>query len=192
MQSLAQTAVRDFRWSLLLRGIAAIVFGILAIIWPGETIIVLVYLFGVYAIIDGILNIGASLRSRAMHGWWFMLIEGIVSVLAGIIAFVWPVLAAFVFLLVLAAWAIITGIVEIVGAFSHPEHFSHDWWLAIAGVVSIILGVLLAFRPIAGLLAVIWFIGIYAIVFGILFMLRFFQTRTLIHGLTDRAHSGLA
>jgi uncharacterized membrane protein HdeD (DUF308 family) len=192
MQSLAQTAVRDFRWSLLLRGIAAIVFGILAIIWPGETIIVLVYLFGVYAIIDGILNIGASLRSRAMHGWWFMLIEGIVSVLAGIIAFVWPVLAAFVFLLVLAAWAIITGIVEIVEAFSHPEHFSHDWWLAIAGVVSIILGVLLAFRPIAGLLAVIWFIGIYAIVFGILFMLRFFQTRTLIHGLPDRAHSGLA
>ncbi len=180
MQTLEQTIVRDFRWSLLLRGIAAIVFGILAIVWPSHTIIALVYLFGAYAIVDGILNIVAALRSRTMRGWALILIEGIVSVVAGIIAFVWPVVAAFAFLLVLAAWAIITGIMEIAAAFSHPEHIGHDLWLAIAGLISIIFGILLAIRPLAGLLTVIWLIGIYAIVFGVLFIIRYFQTHSMV------------
>ncbi|GHO85273.1 HdeD family acid-resistance protein [Dictyobacter formicarum] len=173
-----QTMVRDYHWSLLFRGIIAILFGILALIWPGKTLLLLIILFGAYAIVDGIANIFSAIRGRSLHNWGLLLVEGIVSILAGIVAFVWPGLTALAFVYVIAAWAIITGVTEIVAAFSSRMNVGTDWLLVVAGVASIIFGVLIAIQPQIGLLTVIWLIGIYAIIFGILFLGRYFQLRS--------------
>jgi uncharacterized membrane protein HdeD (DUF308 family) len=180
IMQIAQTVVRDYRWMLLFRGIIAILLGILAIVWPGKTLIVLIYLFGAYAILDGIANIVAAIRGHAFKSWGLLLVEGIVSIIAGVVAFVWPGITAFVFIYLLAGWAIVTGIVEMVAAFSPAdENRSWDWWLLLAGAASVIFGILIAFQPLAGLLTVIWLLGIYAIVFGVLFIIRYFQTRSI-------------
>lgn len=173
-----QTMVREYQWSLLFRGIIAILFGILALGWPGKTLLLLIILFGAYAIVDGVANIFSAIRGRSLHNWGLLLVEGIVSILAGIVAFVWPGLTALAFVYVIAAWAIITGVTEMVAAFSTRMATGTDWLLVLAGVASIIFGVLIAIQPQLGLLAVIWLIGIYAIIFGVLFLGRYFQSRS--------------
>jgi uncharacterized membrane protein HdeD (DUF308 family) len=178
VQLVAQ-AIRYYRWMLLFRGILAILFGILAIAWPGITLIALVYLFGAYAFIDGVVEVVAALRHTKEQGWGLLLVEGIVSVLAGVVAFAYPGITALVFLYLLAAWAVVTGITEIVAAFSLPLGASREWLLGLAGVASILFGILIAFQPKSGLLIVVWLIGIYAVVFGALLIGRYFQTRSL-------------
>jgi uncharacterized membrane protein HdeD (DUF308 family) len=118
---------------------------------------------------------------------------------AGVIALVWPGITALIFLYLLAAWAVVTGVMEIVAAFSPARDVSatressgNDWWLALAGVASIIFGVIIALLPRFGLLSVIWIIGIYALIFGILFVVRFFQSRVLAQTARDAHGSRLA
>ncbi|HTK05805.1 MAG TPA: HdeD family acid-resistance protein [Ktedonobacteraceae bacterium] len=197
MQSLQSVAGRSQRQGLLFRGVIAILFGILAIVWPGITLAILILLFGAYAIIDGIFDIVAAARGSAFQSRELLLVEGIVSVVAGVIAFVWPGITALIFLYLLAAWAVVTGVMEIVAAFSPARDVSatrepsgNDWWLALAGVASIIFGVLIALQPRFGLLSVIWIIGIYALIFGILFVVRFFQSRSLAQTTRDVQHPG--
>jgi uncharacterized membrane protein HdeD (DUF308 family) len=188
MQSI-QSLGRGNREGLLFRGIIAIIFGILALVWPGITLAILILLFGAYAIIDGIFDIVTAARGSAFQSRELLLVEGIVSVIAGGIAFVWPGITALVFLYLLAAWAVVTGVMEVVAAFSSNRSAAaasgapgvartqeNDWWLAIAGVASIIFGILVGLQPRFGLLSVIWILGIYALVFGVLFLLRFFQS----------------
>lgn len=156
-------------WSLVLRGIAAIAFGVLAFIWPHITLAALVFLWGAYALVDGIFAIGAGVRSHGEYSrWWVLLIEGILSVIAGILAFVIPGITALVLLILIAAWAIVTGIFEIVAAIQLRKYIRGEWLLALAGVASLVFGILLFVNPFAGALAVIWLIGVYAIVFGVL------------------------
>ncbi|WP_126556058.1 HdeD family acid-resistance protein [Dictyobacter kobayashii] len=186
-----ETLFRDYRWSLLFRGIIAILFGILALGWPGKTLALLIVLFGAYAIVDGVASIFSAARGRTAHNWGLLVVEGIVSILAGIIAFVWPGLTALALLYVIAAWAVITGVTEIMAAFSSHTDVGRDWWLVLAGIASIIFGVLIAVQPGIGLLTVIWLIGIYAIVFGVLFLARYFQTRSIAHTMANAPHSGL-
>jgi uncharacterized membrane protein HdeD (DUF308 family) len=176
----AQQALQSFRRMFLVRGIIAIVFGVLALVLsPGITLTFLVYLFGAYAFISGITAAATALRYTKEEGWALLLVEGILGILAGVVAFVWPGITAFVFLFLVAAWAIVTGIMEIVGAFVLPLGARREWLLGLAGVVSIIFGALLVYRPVAGLVALVWLIGIYAIVFGILYIVGYFQTRSL-------------
>ncbi len=180
-----QQAFQSYRSMFLVRGIIAIVFGVLALVLsPGITLTFLVYLFGAYALISGVAAAATALRYNKEEGWALLLVEGILGILAGVVAFVWPGITAFAFLFLIAAWAIVTGIMEIVAAFVLPLGTGREWLLGLAGVASIIFGVLLVYRPVAGLVALVWLFGIYAIVFGILYIVGYFRTRSLASSLT--------
>jgi uncharacterized membrane protein HdeD (DUF308 family) len=153
-------------WVIGLRGFAAILFGVLAFVWPGMTLAVLVLLFGAYALVDGVLTLIAAFRGGVQHRI-AMLVEGVVSVLAGLAAFVWPGLTALVLLYIIAFWAIVTGALEIVAAIRVRRAISNELGLVIGGVLSVVFGVVLLIAPGAGALAVIFLIGAYAVVFGI-------------------------
>jgi uncharacterized membrane protein HdeD (DUF308 family) len=153
-------------WVIGLRGLAAILFGVLAFAWPGITLAVLVLLFGAYALVDGVLTLIAAFRGGVQHRI-VMLVEGVVSVLAGLAAFVWPGLTALVLLYIIAFWAVVTGVLEIVAAIRLRRAISNELGLVIGGVLSVVFGVVLLIAPGAGALAVIFLIGAYAVVFGI-------------------------
>lgn len=156
-------------WALLLRGIAGVVFGVLAFVWPRITLTALVFLWGAYAFVDGAFAMIAGVRSYGeSRRWWVLLIEGVLGLAAGVIAFMIPGITALVLLLLIAAWAIVTGIFEIVAAIQLRKYIRGEWLLILAGIASIIFGALLFFNPTAGALAVVWLIGAYAIVFGVL------------------------
>ena len=180
-----QQALWSYRRVLLLRGILAIVLGILALVLsPRITVLVLVYLFGAYAFITGVVSAAMALRYTNEQGWALLLVGGILGIVVGIVAFFWPGITAFVLLFLIAAWAIVTGIIEMVAAFTLPLGTEREWLLGLAGLASVIFGVLLAIWPRVGLVAVVWLIGIYAIVYGILYIVGYFQTRSLASSLS--------
>jgi uncharacterized membrane protein HdeD (DUF308 family) len=159
-------------WSVAIRGIAAIVFGILAFIWPGITIIALVYLFAAYALVDGIFAIVSAVRADPVtrgHGWTVALL-GVVSVIAGIGSFILPGITALTLLYIVAVWAIITGGLTIWAAIRLRREIQGELFLAIGGIASVAFGILLIVFPGAGLLSVIWLLAAYAIVFGVLLL----------------------
>jgi uncharacterized membrane protein HdeD (DUF308 family) len=157
------------RWLLGLRGLLAIVFGILSFIWPGATALVLVFLFAAYAVLDGVLTIAVGIRNRSLNDrWWVLLLEGLVDIAAGVIAFLFPGLAAIVLVFLIAVWAILTGLLELVTAIRLRQEISNEWALGLAGVISILLGVVMIINPGAGLVGLVWAIAGYAIIFGIL------------------------
>jgi uncharacterized membrane protein HdeD (DUF308 family) len=156
-------------WTVALRGALAVLFGVIALGWPGITVIVLVALFGAYALVDGVIALGQAIvggrQTIGRRGW--LVLEGVVDVIAGVVTFVWPGITALALLLLIAAWAVVTGLLEIVAAIRLREEIKGEWVLALTGAVSVLFGVLLAVRPGAGALAVVWVIGAYAIVFGV-------------------------
>ena len=174
-----QQLIGNFRTMFLFRGFAAILFGILTLVWPKLSLAVLVLLFGVFAVISGITAVVAALRNTAERGWGFLLFEGILGLLAGVVALVWPGITALAFLYLLAAWAIITGILEFIAPLSFPMSTGRAVLMVLAGVVSVIFGILIAAQPAAGLLAVVWLIGVYAIVFGIMYIVVYFEARSV-------------
>lgn len=174
-----QQLIGNFRTMFLFRGIAAILFGILTLVWPNITLVVLVLLFGVFAVVSGVTAVAAALRNREEHGWGLLLFEGILGILAGVVALVWPGITALAFLFLLAAWAIIIGIVELVAPLSFPMRGGRAVLTALAGLVSIVFGILIAAQPASGLLAVAWLIGAYAIVFGVMYVVAYFEARSL-------------
>lgn len=174
-----QTMSRKW-WLIALRGVSAVLFGILAFVWPQLTLGVLILLFAGYALIDGVMSIGASVGERKINDrWWVGLIEGVLSITAAVLAIIWPGITAVVLLYLIAAWAIITGIFEIIAAVNLRKVIEGEWTLALAGVVSIILGLILFFNPGPGILALIWVIGIYAVLFGVLLIYLGFRVRNL-------------
>jgi uncharacterized membrane protein HdeD (DUF308 family) len=162
-------------WSLLARGIIAVLFGLVALFLPRLTLLVLVYIFGAFALVEGIIAIYLSFQERRMQtNWWMLLLSGIAGVILGILVFIWPGITSLVLLYLIAAWAIITGIIELVAAFTTGM----GWVLALAGALSILLGIVLLARPVAGILSLVWLIGIYAIIWGVLQIVRAFQARS--------------
>lgn len=158
-------------WGLALRGLLSILFGIAVFVWPMASLLALVTLFGAFALVDGVLALINAFRVRTTHPrWWVMLLEGLVGIAVGVLTFIWPGLTAVALLYMIAAWAIVTGVLEIVTAIRFAETIDNEWLLALAGLASIVLGVLLAINPGAGITAVLWMIGAYAIVFGILLL----------------------
>ena len=158
-------------WAVALRGVAAIIFGVLAFVLPSVTLTVLILLFGGYALVEGALNLFAAVRGRGDdQPWWALLFEGFVSVAAGIVTFVLPGLTELALLYVIAAWAIVTGALEIVAAVRLRRRITGEVWLALNGVLSIAFGVLTVLVPGAGALSLVWLIGAYAIVFGALLL----------------------
>jgi uncharacterized membrane protein HdeD (DUF308 family) len=155
-------------WMLLVNGAGALVFGGVAFAWPQVTLQALVILFGCYCLVDGFSALGASFTREEPATWWSMLFAGMVCIVAGVAAVLWPALTALGLLFVIATWAIIRGGFEIVAAFALRKTSPHTWLLAASGVVSILFGGFLVVRPGAGALAAIWIIGAFAVVRGIL------------------------
>jgi uncharacterized membrane protein HdeD (DUF308 family) len=165
-------------WALALRGLLAVLFGLLAFALPGLTLTALVILFGAYALVDGIFALITAVRAAEAHErWWLLVLEGLAGVAAGLITFMWPGITAFVLLVLIGWWAIITGIFEIAAAVRLRKEIRGEWALALGGVASVIFGLVLLFRPGVGALAVIWLIGTYAVVFGLLLLLLAFRLR---------------
>jgi uncharacterized membrane protein HdeD (DUF308 family) len=166
-------------WALALRGLVAVLFGLLAFILPGITLTVLILLFGAYMLVDGIFSIVAAVRAPSRDArWWLLLAEGVFGVLAGIIAFIWPGLTALALLYFVAAWAIVTGVLEIVGAIRLRREIEGEWALILAGALSVIFGVLLVVIPApAGLLSLLWLIGAYAVASGVILIILAFRVR---------------
>ena len=159
-------------WVVVLRGVLAILFGVMALIWPGLTLEVLVLFFGVYAFVDGVFAIVAAFTNRAGRQiWWVLLLEGLVGMAAGLIAFFRPGLATLVLLYVIAFWAITTGVLEILAAIRLRKEINGEWKLALSGVLSMGFGILLLLFPAAGVLTIIWMIGIYSIIFGVILLI---------------------
>jgi uncharacterized membrane protein HdeD (DUF308 family) len=167
-------------WMYAVRGVVAILFGILALIWPKETILALVLLFGAYALLDGVFAIFAGIASyRYFERWWAVLLEGVAGVVIGLLTFFWPNITALVLLYFIAAWALITGIFEIVAAIQLRRVITGEWALILSGLLSMFFGVLLFVFPIAGAVSMVWMIGIYAILFGITLIILAFRLRSL-------------
>jgi uncharacterized membrane protein HdeD (DUF308 family) len=153
-------------WLIVLRGVCAIVFGILAFISPRATLQALILLWGAYAFISGLLAFAGALFGSSGTPWWVLVLEGVVSIAAAAVAIFLPGLTAIGLLYLMAGWAIITGALEIEAAIELRREIKGEVWLALAGIASILFGLLLIMRPGVGVLAVIWMIGAYAIAFG--------------------------
>jgi uncharacterized membrane protein HdeD (DUF308 family) len=165
-------------WAIALRGVAAIILGVLTFVLPGLSLIVLILMFGAYAIVEGILNVVAAVRRRPVEGSrWLLLLEGLVSIAAGIVTFALPGLTALVLLYVIAAWAIVTGVLEIIAAVRVRKQIAGEFWLILSGVLSVVFGAFLMIAPGAGALALVLWIGAYAVVFGALLLGLAFRLR---------------
>ena len=166
-------------WLVVLRGVLAILFGLSAFIWPGITWLTLILLFGVYAIADGLIAIWTGFsRTKESARWWIFLFEGLLGIGAGMVALLWPDLATLVLIYMIASWAVFTGILEIVAAIRLRHEITNEWFLALGGVLSVGVGILLFLQPAAGSLAIIWIIAGYALVFGILLVILGIRLRT--------------
>ena len=166
-------------WALALRGGIAILFGLAALLRPGIALQALILLFGAYALVDGVFAIvGVFGGTRGGTPRWLLFVEGIAGILAGLIAFVLPGLTAVLLLYLIAVWAIVTGIFEIAMAIRLRKEIRGEWALIVGGAFSVLFGVILAVvGPVAGLLSLIWLIGIYALAFGILLLITAFRVR---------------
>lgn len=167
--------------SLAFRGAAALIFGILALAWPSITLLSLVFLFAIYALMDGIMILAAVFRKtpEVAGRKGLLTLQGVVNILSGIVAVIWPGITALILLSVIAAWALITGALQIAAAIKLRKEISNEWLLGLAGLLSIAFGILLLISPGAGALAVVSIIGFYAILSGLLLLALAFRIRKL-------------
>jgi uncharacterized membrane protein HdeD (DUF308 family) len=166
-------------WAVLIRGVLAIIFGIIAIGWPGHALLALVLVFGAYAFVDGIFTIVAAFRSAARHAHWIaLLLEGILGVIVGLIAFFDPRIAILAFAYVVGFWAIVTGVLELFAAFRLRRELGGEILLILGGLASVLFGILLLVFPGPGVLTVALIIGIYALIFGVLLVILSFRLRS--------------
>lgn len=167
-------------WMVALRGALAMVFGILALIWPDTTKLALVLLFGAFALTDGSLAVAAGVAlSGYFERWWVLLLEGFTGIVIGVLTFSWPNVTGLVLLYFIAAWAVITGIFEIVAAIQFRRVIPGEWAMILSGLVSVLFGIFLFVLPAAGAVSLVWLIGIYAIAAGIIVMIFAFRLRSL-------------
>jgi uncharacterized membrane protein HdeD (DUF308 family) len=171
-------------WVLLLRGIFAIAFGLMAFALPGLTLLTLVLIFGSYAFLDGMMAIWVGARSK---GYSLMLL-GLVGVIVGFYTFVSPGITAFALLYLIAVWAMVRGFFEILTAIQLRKVIPNEWAMLVGGIVSVLFGVAIVANPGAGVLAMLWFIGAFAVVFGVLMMLLAFRVRSVPHDVGRVAH----
>lgn len=173
-----RSLLKQIWWVVLLRGILAVLFGVVALVWPGITVWALVVVFAAYAIIDGIVLVVQSIRDKP-EGWGWWLAMGVVSVLAGLVALFWPGITALALLYVIAFYAILFGITGIVGGVRFRKVPDSGWvWSVLAGVVAVLFGIVLLIFPGEGILSLIVLLGIYAILFGVLLIILAFQARS--------------
>lgn len=173
---------KDLWWAVLIRGIFAVIFGIVALAWPAVTVWALVIVFGAYAIVDGLSAIYRAISARKVEsGWVWWLLGGLVSLGAGIVAFVWPEITALAAVFVIGIWAIMGGLLEIAGSIRlrKLDGAAHSGMLLFAGILELVFGLVLVFFPISGILSIVWLIGVFALVFGVLLVVSAFQVRSV-------------
>jgi uncharacterized membrane protein HdeD (DUF308 family) len=167
-------------WVSVIRGLAAIVFGVIAFAYPGLTLATLVLLFGAWVLIDGVFRVAGAIAGRASDPeWGFHLIIGIVGIIIGFLTFNAPLITALALIIYIAAWALMIGAVEIALAIKLRREIKGEWFLILMGLASILFAVLLLWNPAPGALALVWLIASYAIVFGILGVIFGFRLRSL-------------
>ena len=166
-----------FWWTTLLRGAAWILFGVALYARPGISLLALTFLFGLFAMVDGIANTLSALAGQEHENWWMVLLSGLLGIAVGLLTFFNPGVTTITLLLFIAIWAIVTGIIEIVQAVQLRREMEGEIWLGLAGLISVAFGVFLLLRPAAGALAVLWLIASYAIVFGTILVILAFETR---------------
>jgi uncharacterized membrane protein HdeD (DUF308 family) len=165
-------------WALALRGVCAILFGVIALVVPGAVLITLALFFAAYLLVDGILAIVAAVRAAQRHERWGMLLaEGVVDIAVGVIAFVFPVSAVLAFVFVTAAWALLTGVLLIVAAFKLNRQHGRAW-MALSGIISVLFGIALIVAPLVGAVVLTWWFAGYAIAFGALLLVLAFKLRS--------------
>jgi uncharacterized membrane protein HdeD (DUF308 family) len=163
---------------LALRGAIAILFGLAALLRPGIALEALILLFGAYALVDGVFSIvGVFGGTRGGTPRWLLFLEGVVSILAGLIALIFPGLTAVALLYLVAAWAVVTGLAQIATAIRLRQEIRGDWALILGGIISVLFGLILAVLPAVGILSLIWLVGAYAVAFGVLLLITALQVR---------------
>lgn len=173
-----ETLIRNWGW-IALRGVFAIAFGVLTLFYPGITLASLVILYGAFAFTDGLFTVISSVANRrGQPRWVALLFSGLVGMAAGVVTFFWPGITAIALLAIVASWAIVTGVIEIVAAVRLRKAIEGEWLLAIAGLMGIAFGVLLVLNPGAGALAVALYIGAYASVSGVMLITLAFRLRS--------------
>jgi uncharacterized membrane protein HdeD (DUF308 family) len=181
-----ESAMRGVWWLVLLRGVLAILFGLVVLFTPGSALLALVLVFGVYAVLDGVTAVVAGIRHRADDNHWgWHVVQGVISVIAGVVAFAWPGVTVLAILFVIAFWSIVGGIAEISESITMRRSGSSTWgWVLAAGILSIAFGVLLVVRPGVGLVTLLWISGIWALVFGIVVVVWAFRLRSAVNAAT--------
>ena len=166
-------------WVLMLRGLCALLLGVATLVRPGMTLIALIVVFGAYAFLDGLLAVVGAVRAadNQQRPAGPLLLEGLIGIAAGVMTFVWPGLIAGALVYLIAAWAILTGVMEIVIAVG-PRRASGGGWLLVLGLLSVVFGLYVAFAPVAGALAMLWLIGAYGLCFGALLLALGFRLRS--------------
>jgi uncharacterized membrane protein HdeD (DUF308 family) len=166
-------------WALALRGLFAVLFGLVALLVPGVTFVTLVLLFGAYALADGVFNLVGFFRVRSNH--WPLLAEGVIGILAGIATFAWPAITGLALLYVIAFWAIFTGVFEIVAGIRLRKTIANEWMFLLMGLFSVLFGGLILFAPGLGALTIAVWVGAYALVFGATLLALAFRLRAHRH-----------
>lgn len=173
-------AIGGYWWLFLIRGIAAILFGILAFAQPGLTLAMLVLFFGAYALVDGVFALIGAIRLRSFDKeWWFMLLMGLAGIAIGIVTFHAPQITAVVLLLYIAIWACVMGVMQIVLGIRFRKEIEGEFWLILSGVFGVTFAFLVLWNPLPGALAVLWMIAAFAIVMGVSFVLLAFRLKKL-------------
>jgi uncharacterized membrane protein HdeD (DUF308 family) len=162
-------------WVVLLRGVLAILFGIMAYAWPGVTLAILVLLWGAYALTDGIFEVIAGVRAR----WGALIVLGVLGILAGVVAFVWPGITAITLVWIFAFWAIVAGVLQVSAAIRLRREVQGEWLWIVSGLCTAVLGVLLLISPGAGALSLVWLIASLAVAWGILLVMLAFKLKGL-------------
>jgi uncharacterized membrane protein HdeD (DUF308 family) len=172
-------SLAEYWWLLLLRGIAGVIFGVLALAWPGLTLLTLIFLWGAYAIVDGALALWEAIAGRQGQRaprWWLAVV-GIAGILAGLMAFAWPGVTALVLLVFIATWAIVIGALQIWGAIRLRKEIEGEWLLIVSGLLSVVFGIILLVQPGTGALALVWLIAWFSILVGCLYIVLAFRLR---------------
>lgn len=180
-------------WVVLLRGIAGIVFGLATFFAPDISLTVLVLLFGAYAFVDGLLTLVSAIRRRGRTDrWWVLLLQGLAGIAVGIAAAVWPDITALALVYLIAAWALVTGGLEIAAAIRLRKVMTREWWLALAGIASVALGIILILFPGPGALALVLWIGAFALIYGVLLTVLALRLRSWLKSAGPQMAAGMA